>query len=61
MYNYPLAVERAIASLTRLPGLGLRTAERMIFFLLKGSGEEIKNLAQAISDLKEKVIHCATC
>ena len=61
MYSYPPAVERAIASLTRLPGIGPRTAERMIFFLLKGPREEIKTLAQAISDLEEKVIYCATC
>lgn len=61
MYSYPPAVERAIAGLTKLPGLGSRTAERMIFFLLKGPREEIKTLAQAISDLGEKVTPCLTC
>lgn len=61
MYRYPPAVERAIAGLTKLPGIGSRTAERLIFFLLKGPGEEIKTLAQAIGDLKGKVIPCATC
>lgn len=61
MYSYPPVLERAIASLTKLPGLGSRTAERMIFFLLKGPREEITTLAQAISDLKEKVTSCLTC
>lgn len=61
MCYYPPAVEKAIAGLTKLPGLGSRTAERMIFFLLRGPREEIKNLAQAINDLREKVISCATC
>jgi len=61
MYRYPPAVERAIESLTKLPGIGSRTAERLIFFLLKGSREEIVSLARSISDLGEKVTPCATC
>jgi len=61
MYRYPPAVERAIESLTKLPGIGPRTAERMIFFLLKGSRGEVKTLAQAINDLADKVVSCATC
>lgn len=61
MYSYPPTVEKAIASLTKLPGLGSRTAERMIFFLLKGPREEIRTLAQAISDLGEKAIPCLIC
>lgn len=61
MYCYPPAVERAIESLTKLPGIGSRTAERLIFFLLKGPRKEITTLAQAISDLNAKVTSCATC
>lgn len=61
MYRYPPAVERAIESLTKLPGIGSRTAERLIFFLLKGRPEEIRGLARAISDLGDKVTPCVTC
>ncbi|NOX97446.1 MAG: recombination protein RecR [Nitrospirae bacterium] len=61
MYRYPPAVERAIESLTKLPGIGPRTAERMIFFLLKAPKGEIRTLAQAIGDLADKVVPCVTC
>lgn len=61
MHTYPPSVEKAIVGLTKLPGLGSRTAERMIFFLLKGPREEIKALAQAIRDLEEKVTSCLIC
>lgn len=61
MYHYPNAVGRAIESLSKLPGIGPRTAERLTIFLLKSSKEDVKNLSTAIGELKEKVGYCSVC
>ena len=61
MYRYPQAIGRAIESLSKLPGIGPRTAERLTIFLLKSSAGEVKALATAIGELKEKVSYCSVC
>ncbi len=58
---YPESVDRLIAQLTRLPGVGRRTAERIAFFILKSDKEPALALAEAIRDVKERVKHCSIC
>jgi len=55
------AVDNLVAQLTRLPGVGRRTAQRLAFHLLRASSEEALALAQAIVDVKEKVRFCRAC
>ncbi|MCC7193824.1 MAG: recombination protein RecR [Phycisphaeraceae bacterium] len=50
-----------IQRLSRLPGLGKRSAERLAYHLLKQPAEEANELAGAIIDLKANVRHCAVC
>jgi recombination protein RecR len=57
----PEPVERLIAELMRMPGIGRRSAERMAFHILKGTREEAGRLSRAISDVKDKVRHCSIC
>ena len=54
-------VERAIHELSKLPGIGRKTAQRHVFYLLKTSEEEVKALAQALLELKSKVRYCSVC
>lgn len=58
---YPPAVDRLIASLSRLPGIGARSAERLAFHLLKSEEQDVLGLAAAIADLKKSVRHCSVC
>ena len=58
---YPGPVDRLIAEMSRLPGIGRRSAERLAFHLLKASKDEALSLAGAIADLKESVRHCSAC
>lgn len=58
---YPESVDRLIAELTRLPGIGRRTAERIAFFILKSDKDPALALAEAIRDVKERVKHCSIC
>jgi recombination protein RecR len=55
------AVDNLVAQLTRLPGIGTRTAQRLTFHMLRTSKDEALALAQAIADVKEKVRFCREC
>jgi len=52
---------RLKAKLEELPGIGPRTAERLAFHILRESRDSAAALAQAILDVKDKIIHCRTC
>jgi recombination protein RecR len=58
---YSPAVERLITELSKLPGIGPRTAQRLAFHILKVRPEEILPLAAAIVDVKEKIGFCRRC
>ena len=58
---YSPAVERLITELSKLPGIGPRTAQRLAFHILKVRPEEILPLATAIVDVKEKIGFCRRC
>ena len=58
---YSPAVERLITELTKLPGIGPRTAQRLTFHMLRLPPEEILPLAAAIADVKEKIGFCSRC
>ena len=55
------AVDNLVAQLTRLPGIGTRTAQRLAFHLLRVSAEEANALAAAIVEVKERVRFCREC
>jgi recombination protein RecR len=55
------AVDNLVAQLTRLPGIGSRTAQRLAFHILQVSKQEAEALADAIHDVKERVRFCREC
>ena len=55
------SVENLVAQLTRLPGIGSRTAQRLAFHLLQTPKEEALALAGAIEEVKERVRFCREC
>ena len=61
MDAYTESIERLIAALGELPGIGRRTAERLAFYLLDADAAEAEALATAIRDVKTKVGRCAEC
>ena len=54
-------LERAIHELGKLPSVGRKTAQRLVFHLLKAPREEALALARAIVELREKVRPCSEC
>jgi recombination protein RecR len=55
------AVENLVAQLTRLPGIGTRTAHRLAFHILRTPKDEAGALASAIEEVKERVRFCKEC
>jgi recombination protein RecR len=55
------AVENLVSQLTRLPGVGNRTAQRLAFHLLSVPRDEALALASALAEVKERVRFCAEC
>ncbi len=55
------SVDNLVAQLTRLPGVGTRTAQRLAFHLLQRPPAEANALADAIREMKERVRFCSVC
>ncbi|GAK57846.1 recombination protein recR [Candidatus Vecturithrix granuli] len=58
---YTESIGRLIDELTKLPGIGEKTAQRLTFFLLKAPEEDVKELANALIAVKEHVRYCSVC
>lgn len=54
-------IDRLIEALTKLPGIGRKTAARLAFHILRSSLSEAQALARAILDVKEKIRLCSVC
>lgn len=61
MYQSSESLGRLVSVLSRLPGIGRKTAGRLAFHILKMSLEEAKEFADAILEVKEKVGTCSVC
>jgi recombination protein RecR len=57
----PRAIARLIEAFSRLPGIGPKTAERFVYFLLRRSNAELAEMADAIAHLRETVQPCREC
>ena len=57
----PDPLNRLVAQLAKLPGIGEKTAQRLAFHILRAPGEYAVDLAQSIREVKEKVHLCTRC
>lgn len=58
---YDGAIQRLIDAFSRLPGIGPKGAQRIAFYLLSTSEDEVQDLSEAISEVKAKVRFCDIC
>ena len=63
MYMQAIAepVSRLIDEFVKLPGVGPKTAQRLAYFVLRLPDEEARRLAEAIVQVKERVVFCSVC
>lgn len=58
---YPKLIEDLIVSLGKLPGVGRRSAERMVYYVLKANAEEVQALSENIMNVKNRLKLCRLC
>jgi len=58
---FPRPIKNLIFYFNKLPGIGTKTSEKFVFYLLKSSPREIEEFANAILDLKSKIRVCGEC
>jgi len=54
-------LEKLVSELSKLPGIGRKSAQRLSFYFLKQSKTEIEELTRTLIEVKDKVIECKTC
>ncbi|MFH1410762.1 MAG: recombination mediator RecR [Patescibacteria group bacterium] len=57
----PKNIQKAIEEFSKLPGIGPKSAERLVFYLLKKPEAEVTELGEAISSLKKEIRYCTVC
>ena len=57
----PKNIQKAIEEFSKLPGIGPKTAERLVFHLLKKPEAEVAELGESILALKKEIRYCGTC
>ena len=61
MQYFPPALERLVEQFARLPGIGYKSAQRLAFFILSQSEEDVNDFSQALLDAKHSVTKCPVC
>lgn len=61
MATYTNSIEKLIESLIRLPGIGRRSAERIVTYILGVSKDEVRVLTESVTNVKESVRFCSIC
>src|SRR3989449_5044310 len=54
-------VAALIEEFSKLPGVGVKTAQRLTFFILRSPSDQARRLAEAILRVKESIIYCSRC
>jgi recombination protein RecR len=61
MSTYPVPLARLIQELSKLPGIGEKTAARLAFHMLKAKKDDVFNLSDSIGKLRKEMGLCRTC
>ncbi len=59
--NYPKAIKEVIENLSKMPGIGKKTAFRLTFFLINSKDNYVFNLANSLVNLKKNIQFCKKC
>lgn len=61
MATYARPVERLITELSKLPSIGPKSAQRIAFHIVRGRPDDARGLAEALTEVKEKIKPCRRC
>lgn len=61
MKQFPAAIQNLLDQFAKLPGIGPKSAERFVFYILKRPAEEVEQFADSLRNVKRRVVRCSTC
>ncbi|MCS6874733.1 MAG: recombination mediator RecR [Pyrinomonadaceae bacterium] len=61
MLEYSEPIAKLIDEFKKLPGIGQKNAQRLVFFILRKSKEDVESLAKSLLEVKEKIKICSVC
>jgi recombination protein RecR len=61
MLEYSESVEKLIDEFKRLPGIGPKSAQRLAFFILRQTEKDVDRFAEALREVKRRIIFCSVC
>jgi len=61
MIKFPQSIQNLIDQFSKLPGIGPKTAERLVFTLLRWTLKDKEEFANALTNLNKSITHCQTC
>lgn len=61
MKYYPEPISKLIANISKLPGIGEKTAERLALYILNAPKAEVEKLSRSIMEVKDKISFCSKC
>ncbi len=61
MIKFPASIQAAIEEFNKLPGIGRKTAERLVYYLMKQSPAELEQFSRAVVELSRQISVCRRC
>ena len=61
MANYPAPIKNLLDQFSALPGIGPKTAERLVFYLLRQPKQQLSSFADSLAKIKDTITVCAVC
>ncbi len=61
MYSSPPALEKLVQEFSKLPSIGRKTARRLAFYLVSGDKKKMGDLAEALTEAQNRIVHCSCC
>ena len=61
MSSLPLSIQNLVNHFTTLPGIGPKTAEKLVFFLLRRSNKDLHDFGKALASIPENIVICQIC
>lgn len=61
MARYPEPMGQLVEQFTKMPGIGPKSAQRLAFYILQSSKNDVKDLIDALEETKNKVGYCSVC
>jgi recombination protein RecR len=61
MYKFPPSIQNLVRQFAKLPGLGPKSSERLVFYLLKKSKSDLSEFSYALEHLRDKISLCPIC